>query len=792
MFKHNILISIRSFKRFKSTFIINLVGLASGLACTLLIYFWVADEMSMDKFHANSDRIYQVLRNVPQENGDIETRSSMPGSLAKELMARFPEVESAAMVWAPEVMGGQEGFVSFDENHFRTRTYFVDPTFMQILSIPMVEGNANSVLKEKSEILISESMAIKMFGTIDNVVTKSIKLNKGRATGDYLISGVFEDLPENSTIQFDVLLNAQIMMDAYSYMKNWNNTNPDALVLLKPTASPEAFNEKIKNLIQTKFEQSESALFVQKLSDRYLKGSYENGKVSGGRIAYVRLFLALALITLAIACINFMNLSTAKAAGRLREIGVKKALGTSRRALMGQYFTESLLITTVGSILAIGIVLLVIPQFNAITGKNLSVAFSTELLIAIVTIILITGLLAGSYPAIYLSRLKATESLKGRLAKNLGDLWIRKGLVVFQFSISIILIVGVLIISRQIGYIQSKDLGYNRDNVVKFSNDGIEESAYEGFLASLENIPGVMSTSSTYHNLAGDNGKTQYISWAGKEPNQQIEFINLEMSPGYLETMGMKLVKGRTFDRKRTNEEDKIIFNQTAVEKMGLEDPIGKKVVLWGRDEKEIIGVVADFHAESLYESILPTFIQAYPMNDYTIVKIQPDKIPETMNQIEKSFNAFSSGLPFEFRFLDDQYMAMYESERKVSSLAKYFAVIAVIISCLGLLGLTAFTAEKRDKEIGIRKVLGSGVWRIVTMLSFDFIKMVLIALLIGLPISYLLASNWLSGFEFRIGLEPWYFLLSAIIILGISWLTIGFQTLKAANANPVDSLRNE
>lgn len=533
-------------------------------------------------------------------------------------------------------------------------------------------------------------------------------------------------------------------------------------------------------------------MFIQPFSDRYLKGSYKNGKVNGGRIAYVRLFTVLALITLVIACINFMNLSTARAVVRLKEIGVKKALGTTRKALMGQYFTESLLITTIGAILALSIILLMLPQFNAITGKTLSITLNGDLLKALVSIILITGILAGSYPALYLSRLKATESLKGKLAKNFGDLWARKGLVVFQFSISIVLVVSVLIVSKQIDYIQSKDLGYERANVLKFSNDGIEETAYEGFLTSLERIPGVLSTSSAFHNLAGEHGKTQSVSWPGKTTDQNVTFINLEMSPGYLETMGIKLIMGRPFDRNRSNEESKIILNQMAIEKMELPDPIGKKVVLWGDDEKEIIGIVADFHAESLYETILPTFIQAYPMNDHTLVKIQSGMIAQTIPQIEQSFDEFSNGLPFEFSFLEDQYQAIYESERKVAALAKYFTVIAVIISCLGLLGLTAFTAEKREKEIGIRKVLGAGNWRIVTMLSFDFTKMVIIALLLGLPISYFLALNWLSEFAFRVHLKPWYFLLSAFMIIGISWLTVGFQTLKAAHTNPIDSLRNE
>lgn len=788
MFKHNILISFRNFKRFRTTFLINLIGLATGLASTLLIYLWVADEMSMDKFHENDARIYQIMRNR-SDNGAISTTTSMPGPLVEELIANYPEVESASMIWAPEFFGSK-GYISLKDEQYRARAQYVDPGFMKIMSVPLVSGNPSAVLENKTEVLISESLAQKVYGTVDDLIGETLHWNEGRMSGDYLISGIFEDVPDNSSMQFDMLLRAEVMIDAYKYMKEWGNTNPDVVVLLKEGTSAEQFDAKIEKLIQSKLPKSSSTLFVQKFSDRYLKGSYENGKVAGGRIAYVRLFSIVASIILAIACINFMNLSTAKATGRLKEIGVKKALGAKRKALLAQYYTESFLMTIIGVIMALLIVRLLLPQFGQITGKTLSIDFTAELGIAIGLIILCTGVLAGSYPALYLSKLKTTESLKGKLVKSLSELLIRKGLVIFQFSVSIILIFSVLIVSKQVDYIQNKNLGYDRHNIIKFDNTGIDDPAYPGFLSALESIPGVLSTASTGHDLTGDHGSTQ-LSWPGKKPDEKTLFINLEMSPRFIETVGIELVQGRTFERGRANEDKKIIFNETAIKLMGMENPIGQVIKLWGR-EKEIIGVVRDFHAESLYETIRPTLIQAYPMLSSTIVKIQDEDIPTIMRQVEERFEEFSNGIPFEFTFLDNEYQDMYRSEKRISSLSKFFAIIAVIISCLGLIGLTTFTAEKRSKEIGIRKVLGSGNWRIVQMLSLDFTKMVVMALVIGLPLSYFIAKQWIQNFAYGIDLNIGYFILAGALILLIAWLTVGIQTIKAAKTNPVDSLRSE
>ncbi|GAB5526961.1 MAG: ABC transporter permease [Roseivirga sp.] len=789
MFKHNLLISYRSFLRSKSTFFINLIGLSSGLVCTLLIYLWVADELSMDAFHENDNRLYQVMRNH-DVNDEIVTTTSMSGLLADELMVNYPEVASATTVW-PAGFFGDEGLVSLGEKQLKAEAQYVDNQFLSIMSFPLIEGDAATALKDKKNVLISESLALRLFGSTENLLGKTIHWNEGQTSSDFIVSGLFKDVPPNSTMQFNMLLQSQIMMDNYEYMKHWGNSNPDVFVLLKEGVLEESLNIKIEKLLQDKVKKSEATLFIQKFSDRYLHGAYENGVIAGGRIAYVRLFSIVALVILAIACINFMNLSTARAAGRLKEIGVKKALGARRKTLIAQYFTESFLITLLSALVAIGATLLLLPQFNIITGKSLLLDINTELIGWTLAIVGTTGFLAGSYPALYLSSLRTTESLKGKLVKKFGDIWARKGLVTFQFSISVIMIMGVLVVVQQMDFIQSKNLGYERDNVIQFPNTGIEETNYQNFLTSLEAIPGVLHTSSIGHDLVGDHGETTGLSWPGKEQGQRVNFINLEMSAGFIETMGIELVMGRTFDRSRANEEKKIIFNETAIKQMGLDDPIGKTIKLWGR-EKEIIGVVKDFHAQSLYEPLLPTFIQAYPMLNSTVVKIQAGTELEIITKIEASYESFTNGIPFEFRFMDADYQAMYQSEKRVSSLSQYFAVVAVIISCLGLLGLTAFTAEKRSKEIGVRKVLGAEVWRIVLLLTGDFTKMVLMALAIGLPIGYILAQQWLQDFAFGIDLSINYFMLAGLMMISIAWLTVSLQTLKAARANPVDSLRNE
>ena len=790
MFKHNLLISYRSFLRFKSTFLINLIGLSSGLACTLLIYLWVADELSINNFHEKDSRLFQVFQN--DVNGDdIMTAPYMPGRMSRALKADYPEVEHASMVIPPSFFTDGGVVKTGEGDPIKAREQYVENDFLHIFSFPLLQGDINSALIDKRNVVISESLARSLFNRTDDVIGEVVSWEEGQIKGDFIISGVIADVPANSTMRFNILLNYELFMDRYKYMEDWGNSNPSAFLTLKEGSDAEAFNLKIADIKKKRVEKTKSVFFIQQYSDHYLHGLFENGQIVGGRILYVRLFSGIALLILLIACINFMNLSTAKATGRLKEIGVKKAMGAKRASLIAQYFTESTLLAFVGLFLAIGMTALFLPQFEALTDKQLSLEFNGLLLLSIPLIVIGTGFLAGIYPALYLSSFGTLQSLKGKLSRHFGDVWARKGLVVFQFFISIVLISSVLITSRQMDYIQSKNLGYNRDNVFYFSNNGIPEERYEAFLAALREIPGVSKAFTTSHDLAGKHGRTSGIYWTGKRPDQDFDFINLEMGPGFAEGMEIELLMGRYYDHNRPNEEQKIMFNETAIRMMGMEDPIGKKIKLWGR-EKEIIGVVKDFHANSLFEKIEPTFMQAYSVLDRTAIRVNTTEHKDAMEQIQAISKEFGNALPLEFRYIEQDYLRMYESEQRVTSLSSYFSVIAILISCLGLLGLTAYTVERRSKEMSIRKVLGSGAWRIVKLLSADFTRMVLISLLIGLPTSYFIAQNWLNDFEFRIDLEWWNFLLAGLLIWGVASMTVGYLAVKAAKANPAEGLRSE
>lgn len=478
-----------------------------------------------------------------------------------------------------------------------------------------------------------------------------------------------------------------------------------------------------------------------------MHGKFENGKEAGGRITYVRLFGIIALFVLSIACINFMNLSTARAAGRLKEIGVKKTLGANRKQLIIQHLGESVAMTIISLIVAYLLVLLLLPQFNAITDKSLSLQLSPNLLIATAGITLFTGLLAGSYPALYLSGFKLVSILKGKLTTSTGELWTRKGLVVFQFVISIVLLVSVWVVYKQIEYVQNKNLGYERQQVVKIPIEGEVANRLELFIDRLKAVPGVVNASATTHSIVKSGASTTGVTWQGKDPDSNILFEQARAYYGLIETLGIEMKEGRSFSNEYGAEEDKIIFNEAAIKVMGLEDPIGKTVTMWGK-EKQIIGVVKDFHFSSLHEEVSPMLFHfdiSFMLSIFA--KIQANSTEETLAGIQALYKDFNPGFTLNYEFLDVNYQAQYQAEQKVSLLSRYFAGIAIIISCLGLFGLAAFTAERRQKEIGIRKILGAGGLQIMKLLSADFTKMVFIAIIIALPISFWATQKLASRF---------------------------------------------
>ena len=786
MLRHNLLLIFRNFKRFKSTFFINLIGLSSGLACTVLIYLWVNDELKKDQFHELDDRLYQVMERQ-QHTGSVRVTDSTPWLLAEALETEMPEVAFAATATPTYWFGNQT--LSVNNNAIKANGKYAGKDFFNIFSYGLLQGDSDQVLADKSSIVISRDLAMKLFNTTESVVGKTVEVQHEAV---YKVSGVFDDLPSNSSEYFDFVLPYQILTDLRPNATNWGNSGPNTFVMLKEGTNAADFARKIAGFIATKHEDTHRSLFLAKYSELYLYGNYDNGVQSGGRIEYVRLFSIIAFFILIIACINFMNLSTAKAATRIKEVGIKKAIGARRRTLIAQYLAESLFMTFLSLAIAILLVDLLLPQFNVITGKNLFITFDGDFVLSLLAIVLFTGFISGSYPALYLSGFNTATVLKGKLTSSLGEVWARKGLVVFQFTLSVILIVAVLVIYRQIEFVLQKNLGYDKENVLYFPLEGEVKTSLETFLNELDKIPGVVQASSVAQSMVG-GGNTTSVEWEGKDPDQRIPFAFRPVNFGAIEMLDLEIVDGRSFSREFASDTSAVIFNQAAMEVMGLKNPIGQDVN-FGLDIKlKIIGVVKDFHYESLRTDVNPMFFILKPQYTQQImVKLAAGEEVAALESIQEFYQAYNPGFAFDYRFLDQDYQAQYGAEKRVSTLSKYFAGIAILISCLGLFGLAAFTAERRRKEIGIRKVLGSSEFGIVYLLSEDFTKLVLVAILISLPFSYFLTKQWLDNFAYKIPLAWWYFIGAGLIALFIAWLTVGTQAVRASRVNPTQCLRDE
>lgn len=783
MFKHNLILAFRNFKRYKSSFLINLIGLTSGLACTLFIYLWVSDEVNVDKFHEKESQLYQVMEHQ-QYADNIMTTTSTPGLLSNELKETYAEVEYAATTsWIDDYT------LSLNEKNVQAEGFHVGKDFFNIFSSGLVQGDPDQVLADKYSIVISEELAINLFGTKDNVIGKTIQLQHA---DDLIISGVFAGTPQNSSYQFDFVMTFEFFLENNSWALNWGSNGPSTLIILQEGADPAIFNSKIANIVNDHGEQSNVTVFVEPFSNRYLYGRFRNGQPAGGRIEYVRLFTLIAIFILVIACINFMNLSTARASRRAKEVGLKKAIGAQKSSLISQYLGESMLVSLISTMLALLIVWMGLPIFNEITNKHIELQFDANLIMVSSMIVVLTGLVAGSYPALYLSGFQAVTVLKGEMRGSIGELWARRGLVIFQFMLSIILIVSVLVIYKQIDFVQNKNLGYSKDNLINFEANGQVEERMESFLAELNQIPGVKIASSVGHSLLGRNNNTSGLKWDGKNPDDKILFENVRVNYDMLETLGVEMVAGRTFNKDFGTDTTKIIFNEAAIKVMNYADPIGK-VIKRGNKELEIIGVVKDFHFQSLHSEIKPLFFVIDPKYNWQIMaRIEAGKEQETIVAIKEFHNKFNPGFEFDYKFQDEQYAKLYSAELQVATLSRYFAGFAILISCLGLFGLAAFTAERRIKEIGIRKVLGSTASNIVFLLTKDFTGMVGIAILIGIPVSYFIVDLWLQKFAFHIELKYWFFIASGAVAMLVAWLTVGFQAFKSANSNPAECLRDE
>lgn len=792
MLKNYFLLAWRHLLKDRQFTLLNLLGLSTGLACSLLLYLWISDELKVDKYNEKDGQLYQVMSNGHTDHG-IQTGWGTPGLLGKTLSEEIPDIEYSVSIlpasWFPHA-----GVLTGNDTRMKARGQYVGKDYFNVFTCPFVQGNKDQLFADNHRIAISEELANKLFHTTQNLVGKRLQWDLDAFGGDFVIAGVFKKPPSNSTEQFDCLMNYGLVLEKRPELNTWSNSDPSTFVIVRPHINIDQLNNKIRDFLKSKHKDANSSLFLTRYSDRYLYGKYENGVQAGGRITYVRLFSIVALVIIVIACINFMNLSTAKAARRMKEVGIQKVVGALRRDLILQYLGESIMIAFLSMIVAALMIVALLPVFNGITGKQLLLNIDSNMALTILAIVLFTGLLAGSYPAFYLSRFRPASVLKGQLSTSAGELWIRKGLVVFQFTLSVIFIIGVLVVYKQINYIQSKDLGYNRQELVHFEIPfGLSEKSLKaaaGFLDEVRALPGVVSASSYYHNLTGQHGSIGDFHWPGKDPNKNIDFANLEMGYDFIKTAGIKLAEGKDFTKSDIAQKE-IIFNQAAIDAMGLKDPIGKTVRFWDQ-QRMIVGVVKNFHFESLYESVKPCFFQEYPVMPNILVRLQPGNEKAALQRIQKVFAHFTNDMPFDYNFLNEDYQAQYTSETRIGILSRYFAGLAIIVSCLGLFGLASFAAQKRRKEIGIRKIVGASVRQVVILLSTDFLKLVLIAVCIAFPFSWWAMDRWLNSFAYRTPINAGIFLAAGGAILLITLLTIGFQSVRAALTNPTDSLRTE
>ncbi|MEM6842794.1 MAG: ABC transporter permease [Bacteroidota bacterium] len=787
MFRNYFTIALRTLWQQKGYSALNILGLSLGLVCTFLLVLWIRDEVAYDHFHEHDDQLYRVMRHV-YSGDDIETSDRVTWNIAQVLKDQYPEVEEVAIITPARFVMQQ------DEQSIQEEGIYATPDFFRMFSWDLIQGEEADVIRRPSSLVISRTLAQKYFGDEwKSQALGSTVHDNVYGQGDFTITGVFEDIRFQSSLQFDFVLPMVVYEERNPWLYNWNNSGPRIFVQTQAGTDGAALSAKITDIQNEHIEGFRSDLFLQSYADQHLYSSFKDGKQAGGRIEYVRMFGVVALIILLIASINFVNLATARSMRRAREIGVRKAVGAKKGSLVTQFMGESFLLVFVAFGLAMVLVILALPFFNELTEKQVALASlsgSTFLLFSGIAILM--ALLAGLYPAFYLSSFDAVRILRGSFRLSGGGTQLRQGLVIFQFAISILLIGGSIIVYQQIDYIHAKNLGLDRENVISMRLEGDMRAKFGTVKEELLRSPGIASVTATSESPLEVGSNTHSVSWRGRDPDAQISMNILMVDFDFLETMKMKLVKGRNFDPKFGTDSFNYIINRRALEVMEFEEPLGEELSFWGATGT-IVGVVEDFHMASLYSEISPTIIQLRPKaTGQLFLRTQPGRTQEAIARLENIARQFNPSYPFEYDFLDDTFRQTYRSEMVVGKLAGYFTGFALFIACLGLFGLAAYAAERRNKEIGIRKVLGATVTSIVTLLSEDFLKLILIGSVIAIPVAWYVMHQWLQHFAYRIEISWWIFALAGLAALLIAWFTISFQSIKAALANPVDSLRNE
>lgn len=788
MLKNYIKIAFRNLWKTKGYSFLNIFGLALGITVASLIFLWIEDEVGYNDYFENKTNIYMV-KNLQTYEGQTYVFSSNPGPLVPGLKEDFPEVEYAARSsWAQKKL-----FDLGEKTIFETGS-FVDSDFLEIFSLDFVEGQRENSLAQPDQVVISESMARRFFNRI-NVVGETIRVD---AETQLTVSGVFRDLPSNVTLAFDWLRPYQVYFSQNSWLEQWGSNALQNFVQLRPGADLAAVNDKIYDFIPKKSGNDgyNSRLRLYPMERWHLYNAFDSdGNEIEGSVKYIRLFSMVAWIVLIIACINFMNLATARSQKRAKEIGVKKVVGAGRGGLIRQFISESILLAFLAGLLAIGLAALLLPYFNQVVGKELTLGvFQPSHLLFLLGIILATGIVAGSYPAFYLSSFEPISVLKGLAVRTGGANFVRRGLVVLQFAASITLVVCTMLIYMQIRHAKNKDIGYDRAGLVTTT---VYPKIYTQYQAIKHELVGqglIEKAGLSDHGIMNLGSNTGDFFWEGKDPNAQI-LITVDDADGeYFETVGLNLLAGRTFRADLQADSANVIINKTLARLMGIEDnPIGKTISRsWG--DFTIVGMVDDFMVSDIYSNPDPLiFSPMLERGNVMTMRLSPDQdLTATIPKIEAVFKKFNPEYPFEYRFLDEQFDRMFRTEALVGSLSRIFAIMAILISCLGLFGLAAYTAERRTKEIGIRKVLGASVLGLTNLLSREFVILVSLACLIAFPLSFWMMDNWLGNYSYRIDIPWWVFLAAGAMALFVALLTVSSQAVRAAVANPVHALRDE
>jgi putative ABC transport system permease protein len=790
MFKNYLKTAFRNLTRHKGYSLINIAGFAIGIACCILIFLWVQDELSFDRFHGNLDSLHRVVEKNYFSDGTIFPIARTPYPVGPALVADYPEIINFTRFtpcWRVLIESGDK---SFYERGFA----FADPSLLEMFSFPLLKGDPNTALSETNAVLISGDMAKKYFGSEDPV---GQKLTMDNAV-DFQVSGVFENIPPNSHLQFDFLGQFETFIKISGWATRWYDHNYYTYVQLAKDTRHQDVTAKISAYMKKINPKSATRFLLQPVKDIHLRSDFaiDLGGKSENRVKYVYMFSLIAVFVLLIACVNFVNLTTARASHRSLEIGMRKVVGANRANLIRQFLGESILISFLSLLIAVGLVLLALPAFSSISGKELSLAaFDIGLLAAgLIGIGLITGILSGSYPAFLLSAIKPVRVLKGGLRIGSKNSAFRKILVTCQFSLSIALIIGTFVVYRQLDFMQKKNLGYNREHIVYFAERGAFWENYDAFKIELQrnsNIVGITAASSIpTHTVTSTSG----VDWEGKDPGFDVLFTQFNVDYDYFETFEMEMAQGRSFSKDfPTDATEAFILNETGARLTGMENPIGKKFTLWNRSGP-VIGVVKDYHFKSLHAKIEPLVLRMFHRNwnRCVIIRVKSDSITETLKAVEDAYKKHHPGYPFEFQFLDEALNALYSSEMRTGRVFRYFMFLAIFISCLGLFGLASFMADQRTKEIGIRKVLGASVPGIFVMLLKEFVKWVLLASAISWPLAYFVMDRWLKNFAYRTDIALWIFLVSGTLGLAVAAATVSYQSLKASVANPADSLRYE